>query len=292
MRAANVGGRLALVTGDRAVDVDQASGGRFSADPQAIYDVWDDFRAWADTVADAGEPFDRSALGAPAPRPRQVLALALNFAPHAAEAGRSIPPAPSIFTKFPTCIGGPYGEVTLPSNRCDYEVELVVVMGKHTERVAETDVWSHVAGVAIGQDLTDRQVQFIPPMPQFSMGKSFPGFGPMGPTLVTPDELDDPDDIEISCSINGEELQKGRTSELVFSVPQVIAYSSAITPLLPGDAIFMGTLSGIGFRRTPPRFIQPGDELVTTAVGIGEMRHTFRYGDHAVMYEELPAPLA
>jgi 2-keto-4-pentenoate hydratase/2-oxohepta-3-ene-1,7-dioic acid hydratase in catechol pathway len=124
------------------------------------------------------------------------------------------------------------------------------------------------------------------------MGKSFPGFGPMGPTLVTPDELDDPDDIEISCAINGEELQKGRTSELVFSVPEVIAYASAIIPLLPGDVIFMGTLSGIGFRRTPPRFIQPGDELVTTARGIGEMRHTFRYGDHATMYEELPAPLA
>jgi len=151
----------------------------------------------------------------------------------------------------------------------------VVVMGVASTRVAEADAWRHVAGLTIGQDLSDRVVQMQPPVPQFSLGKSFPGFGPTGPWLVTPDDLDDPDDLGLGCSVNGEPMQDGRTSDLIFSVPELIAYLSGVVTLYPGDLIFTGTPSGVGVGRQPPRFLSVGDELTTHIEGIGEMHHRF-----------------
>jgi 2-keto-4-pentenoate hydratase/2-oxohepta-3-ene-1,7-dioic acid hydratase in catechol pathway len=120
-----------------------------------------------------------------------------------------------------------------------------------------------------------------PPMPQqFSLAKSFAGFAPIGPQLVTPDEFPDPDDLEIGCVLSGEQMQKARTSDLIFSIPAVIAHLSAVLPLLPGDLIFTGTPSGIGMARDPRRFLHSGDELVTSAEGIGEMRHHFVAASH------------
>ena len=180
---------------------------------------------------------------------------------------------PPTFTKFPTCLTGPDATVELPSEFVDWEVELVVVIGRPRLRGRCRRRLAHVAGLTVGQDLSERIVQTRPPAPQFSLGKSFPGFGPIGPWIVSPDELDDPDDLALGCTVNGEEVQKSRTSDLIFGVGALITCLSSITPLLPGDLIFTGTPSGVGGTRTPPRFLAPGDELVSTIDGIGTI-HT------------------
>jgi 2-keto-4-pentenoate hydratase/2-oxohepta-3-ene-1,7-dioic acid hydratase in catechol pathway len=181
-----------------------------------------------------------------------------------------------VFTKFPTCITGPFGDVVLPrGGHTDWEVELVVVIGRRAERVVAAEAWSYVAGLAVGQDLSERVSQLAGPAPQFSLAKSYPRFGPIGPWLVTPDEFDDPDDLVLRCSINGRAVQDGRTSELLFGVPAIIEHLSAVLPLLPGDAVFTGTPPGVGMGRVPPRWLAPGDELVSSVEGIGELRHRF-----------------
>ena len=217
--------------------------------------------------------FELSALQAPVPRPRQVFAIGMNYAAHAAEAGVEAPEFPPTFTKFPTCLTGPDATVALPSAFVDWEVELVAVIGSAAYEVEVGKGWSHVAGLTVGQDLSERIVQTRPPAPQFSLGKSFPGFGPTGPWVITPDELDDPDDLALGCTVNGEEVQKSRTSDLIFGVDALVHLLSSITPLLPGDLIFTGTPSGVGGTRTPPRFLAPSDELVSTIEGIGTI-HT------------------
>ena len=134
-------------------------------------------------------------------------------------------------------------------------------------QVAAADAWDHVAGLAVGQDLSERISQLAGSPPQFSLGKSFPGFGPIGPWLVTVDEFSDPDDLELGCSINGETMQHARTRDLVFSIPQLIRALSAVLPLLPGDVIFTGTPAGVGLGRDPQRWLAPGDELVSYVEG-------------------------
>ncbi|HEX9623000.1 MAG TPA: fumarylacetoacetate hydrolase family protein [Streptosporangiaceae bacterium] len=268
---------MALVREDIAVDVELASNGLFGPDPQAIYDQWAAFRTWAQSLDNDAPwtPFEACLLRSPAPRPRQVFAIGLNYNEHAAEAGFARPDTvPPVFTKFPTCITGPYGEIRLPAGgRTDWEVELVAVIGPGGFKIDAASAWAHVAGLAVGQDLSERILQMASPSPQFSLGKSYPGFGPIGPWLVTVDELGDPDDVELGCYVNGEEVQKGRTSELLFPVPTLIEKLSHVTPLLSGDVIFTGTPSGVGMARTPQRFLAPGDELVSYVEGIGELRH-------------------
>ncbi|MEU6439654.1 fumarylacetoacetate hydrolase family protein [Streptomyces sp. NPDC047046] len=278
MRIANLSGRLSLIVDGTAVDVEQASGGLFPADPQAVYARWAEFRAWAaGAELPAGTAFKDTDLGAPAPAPRQVLAIGLNYRDHAAESGFDAPEGlPPVFTKFVTSLSGPVTEVKLPENgKTDWEVELVAIIGERAENVSEADAWKHVAGLAAGQDISERVVQLAGPAPQFSLGKSYPGFAPVGPWLVTPDEFENPDDLALGCSVNGEEVQNGRTRDLIFSVPALIARLSAVLPLLPGDVIFTGTPAGVGLGRNPQRWLSAGDELVSTIEGIGELRQTF-----------------
>lgn len=274
MRIANVGGRLTLLVDDGGVDVEQASGGRFSACPQAVFEHWDEFVAWARAQGGAGTmPVGFELLGPPAPSPRQVFAIGLNYRDHAAESGVALPDSPTVFTKFASSVSGPSGVIELPSGSVDWEVELVAVIGRRAWQVPEEQGWSCVAGLTVGQDLSEREVQFAGPVPQFSLGKSFPGFAPMGPWLVTPDEFEDPDDLELGCAVDGEQVQRGRTSDMVFSVPALVSRLSQVLPLLPGDVIFTGTPAGIGGARDPKRFLAPGQELVTFVEGVGEMRH-------------------
>jgi 2-keto-4-pentenoate hydratase/2-oxohepta-3-ene-1,7-dioic acid hydratase in catechol pathway len=204
-----------------------------------------------------------------------VFALGLNYAMHAKEARLELPPMPLTFTKFPSCITGPDAEVAVATDRVDWEVELVAVIGREAYRVDETQAWDHVAGLTVGQDLSARDVQMVGSPPQFSLGKSFPGFGPTGPCLVTPDELADRDDLAIGCAVNGEPVQGDRTSSMLFGVAETIAYLSSICTLLPGDLIFTGTPAGVGNRMDPPRYLAPGDELVSTIEGIGSITTRF-----------------
>jgi 2-keto-4-pentenoate hydratase/2-oxohepta-3-ene-1,7-dioic acid hydratase in catechol pathway len=282
MRIANLDDRLVLITADgRAVDVEQASGGRFSADPQAVYPRWAEFQEWsATTDGSGGVDFKPEGLGSPAPAPRQVFGIGLNYRAHADESGFAIPDTlPPVFTKYASAITGSVTRVRLPEGgHTDWEVELVVVIGPEANRVSESAAWEHVAGLCAGQDVSERITQMQSPAPQFGLGKSFPGFAPIGPWLVTPDEFADPDDLELGCSINGEEVQKGRTSDLIFPVSALIAKLSAIVPLLPGDVIFTGTPAGVGMGRNPQRWLADGDHLVSFVEGIGELSQTF-YSD-------------
>jgi 2-keto-4-pentenoate hydratase/2-oxohepta-3-ene-1,7-dioic acid hydratase in catechol pathway len=279
MRLANHAGRAVIVTGDMVgVDVEQASAGRFGPDAAALYDDWEAFAAWAGTVdASIAErsSLEPGLLGPPSPRPRQVFGIGLNYREHAAETGQEVSRIPATFTKFPTCITGPHAEVTLPSGYVDWEIELVVVVGRAAHDVAEDDAWSHVAGLTVGQDLSERVVQRAAGA-QFSLGKSYPGFGPMGPWLVTVDELADPDDLDLRCTLDGEVVQQARTGDMIVGVPGLVAVLSGVVTLLPGDVIFTGTPSGVGVAREPRRFLAPGEVVESTIEGIGTMRNRMR----------------
>jgi 2-keto-4-pentenoate hydratase/2-oxohepta-3-ene-1,7-dioic acid hydratase in catechol pathway len=274
MRVANLFGRLVLVTDDGAVDVAEASGGRFGPDPQAAYDSWTEFADWAGGLDQPpAAPLDEAGLGPVVPRPRQIFAVGLNYLDHAAESGLQPPAQPMIFTKFASCLTGPYGDIALTGASVDWEVELVAVIGRTAHRIAPPAAWSHVAGLAIGQDISDRGVQMLGTPPQFSLGKSFPGFGPVGPWLTTLDEVPDPDDLTLTCAIDGQVVQRGSTRSMVFGVGEIISYLSRVCPLLPGDLIFTGTPAGVGLGRKPPRYLVAGEVLESRIDGLGEMRH-------------------
>jgi 2,4-diketo-3-deoxy-L-fuconate hydrolase len=272
MKIANVNGRATLVVGSEIVDVEAASGGAFSADPMSPYGDWSTFADFAAGIPSGTGPLVEAELGCPVPNPRQVFAIGLNYRSHAAESGMELPSVPATFTKFPASLTGPFDDVTIPNGATDWEVELVAVIGRQADRVAESDGWNHIAGLTVGQDISDRILQFAAGS-QFSLGKSHRGFGPLGPWVVTVDEFDDPDDLALGCSVDGETMQDARTSDLVFSVPKLVADLSAILPLLPGDIIFTGTPSGIGATRQPALFLQPGQLLETWVEGIGTIRN-------------------
>jgi 2-keto-4-pentenoate hydratase/2-oxohepta-3-ene-1,7-dioic acid hydratase in catechol pathway len=278
MKIANVKGRAALVLGDEVADIATVSDGRFGPDPMSLYDDWEAFTAFAATVTTGTGPLVDADLGCPVPSPRQVFAIGLNYRSHAEESGMAVPEVPATFTKFPASLAGPYDDVAIGGDSIDWEVELVAVIGARAERVDDEGAWRHVAGLTVGQDISDRHLQFAAGA-QFSLGKSRRGFGPMGPWVVTRDEIDDPDDLALGCSVNGEKVQDARTADLIFSVPALIVELSAVLPLLPGDVIFTGTPAGVGIARTPPRFLQPGDVLESWVEGIGTIRnHIVREG--------------
>lgn len=275
MRLINLDGRIHIATARGVVDVAAASGRRFGPDAASVYDHWTEFIQWAETASLPTPSAPVGAVGSPAPAPRQVFAVGLNYDAHAAESGFTRPEHPVIFTKFVSSITGPDETVELPEGSVDWEIELVVVMGRGGRHIPAERAWNHVAGVSVGQDLSERQLQHAGPAPQFSLAKSHAGFSPIGPQLVTVDELSDPDDLELGAEINGETVQYGRTSQLIFPVPVLIAELSATVELYPGDVIFTGTPSGVGAGRTPPRFLSPGDELRSYITGVGEFTQRF-----------------
>ncbi|MFV9452929.1 fumarylacetoacetate hydrolase family protein [Rhodococcus sp. NM-2] len=286
MRIANIDNRAALVFGDegseRAVDIAHASRGRFGPELPAVYQAWDDVTGWVaeqDTHALTGNsvPIDRSLLRAPSPAPRQVFAVGLNYHAHAAESGFDSPThLPPVFTKYASSFTGPDTDVVIPAGgNVDWEIELVVVIGRETSNIDEADAWSHIAGLTAGQDISERVSQLRGPAPQFGLGKSFAGFSPQGPWLVTPDEFADPDDLELGCTVDGEEVQKGRTRDLIFPVSKLVAALSRTVTLYPGDVIFTGTPAGVGVGRDPQRFLQAGEKLDSWIDGIGALHQCF-----------------
>ena len=294
MKLANLDGRAALITATgRAVDVHKASDGRFGPDPAPLYDDWSAFAEWATAVSleeDDAVDVDPAALGAPSPGPRQIVAIGLNYTAHAAESGFDAPTGlPPVFPKFVSSLTGPVTEVVLPEGgHTDWEIELVAVIGRVTSQVSEQDAWDHVAGVTAGQDLSERVTQLQGPAPQFGLGKSFPGFAPTGPWLVTPDELPDRDDLELRCELDGETVQQGRTSNLIVPVARLVAELSRVITLYPGDLLFTGTPDGVGLGRDPQRYVAAGQTLVSTIEGVGELRQTFVAGGAPARGQEAP----
>jgi 2-keto-4-pentenoate hydratase/2-oxohepta-3-ene-1,7-dioic acid hydratase in catechol pathway len=212
--------------------------------------------------------------GARAPRAAtpKVFANGVNYRAHAAEAGLEVPKTPMVFTKFPSCLAGPCADIALSSAFVDWEVELVVVVGRGG-RPAEDRALEHVAGYCVGQDISDRQLQFSDKPPQFCLGKSLDGFGPTGPAVVSLDEFVDPDDLALTCDAAGERMQDRRTSDMIFGVPALVAYLERHCTLEPGDLIFTGTPSGVGSTRDPWRYLRPGEEIVSTIERIGALRN-------------------
>ena len=206
--------------------------------------------------------------------PSNLLAIGLNYRSHAEESGMTVPEIPATFTKFPASLAGPFDDVELPGDTVDWEVELVAVIGRRADRVPAADGWAHIAGLAVGQDISERTVQFAAGS-QFSLGKSFRGFGPVGPWLVTPDELDDPDDLGLGCAIDGVTVQDARTSDLIFDIPTLIETCSRGITLLPGDVIATGTAAGVGMGMKPPRWLQHGDVVRIEIDGLGTLQNRF-----------------
>jgi 2,4-diketo-3-deoxy-L-fuconate hydrolase len=275
MRIAVIASRTKIVRGDEAIDVAEASEGHFGPDAMSVYDRWEAFTAWAESAElGTGVPFVPEQCDSPVPAPRQIFGIGLNYRAHQIESGFPAPTEPLVFAKFASSVAGPVGDLVLFTDQVDWEVEAAVVIGKEARNVAEVDAWAYVAGVTAAQDYFARDVQMRPAgTPQFSLGKSFPGFTPLGPTVVTPDEFVDPDDIAVSCTINGRVVQSSTTADMIFTVGQLVAYLSAVLPLLPGDVILTGTPSGVGLGLTPPSYLKAGDQI-TTVVGDQVQQHT------------------
>jgi 2-keto-4-pentenoate hydratase/2-oxohepta-3-ene-1,7-dioic acid hydratase in catechol pathway len=210
-------------------------------------------------------------LHAPIPNPPRVFAIGLNYRDHAKESGMEIPSVPTVFFKLTTSVIGSGDAIVLPKNstKPDYEAEFAFVIGKGGYRIPAAKWREHVFGYTIVNDVSARDVQFA--STQWSMSKSFPTFCPMGPSIVTADEISDPHALRISLSIDGETLQDSNTSELVFGVPALIEHLSSITPLLPGDVVSTGTPPGVGFGRTPRRWLKPGEVVTVTIEGLGSL---------------------
>ncbi|RVU83779.1 FAA hydrolase family protein [Leucothrix sargassi] len=273
MRLGVIANRAVLIVNEHAIDVERRSGGEFSADPMKLYGTWDSFSAWARQQNLTGEEpaLLESDLECPVPRPSAVYGIGLNYKDHAEEASLDIPKQPMVFTKFPSCIAGPRADIPLTSNRVDWEVELVVVIGQGGSNIAESDAMKHVAGYTIGQDISDRRQQFSDRPPQFNLAKSATNYGPIGPMVVSTDAFADPNALPLSCEINDEEMQSSTSANLIFSVSALVAFLSKWTTLKPGDMIFTGTPAGVGSVRDPRRYLAEGDVITTKIEGIGTM---------------------
>ena len=212
-------------------------------------------------------------IGAPLAGIRQFVAIGLNYRQHAMEAGMDIPKEPVVFNKAITCISGPNDAVTLPpgSVEGDWEVELGIIIGSKAQKVSEADALSHVAGYVLANDVSEREWQ-AKRNGQWGKGKSFDGFGPIGPWLVTTDELADPQSVPLTLAVNGQTRQKSNTSDMIFPVARIVSYLSQFMTLLPGDLIITGTPEGVGLGMKPPVFLQRGDVMTLDGGILGTQR--------------------
>lgn len=221
----------------------------------------------------AGERYDpaTAVLVAPIPRPNKIICIGLNYRDHAEESKMTIPETPTVFSKYASSVIGPGAPIVLPKNsvKPDYEAEFAVVIGKGGRHIPESDWRDHIFGYTVINDVSARDFQMA--TSQWMIGKTFDTFCPMGPAIVTADEIEDPHNLRISLTINGETLQDSNTSNLIFNLPKLIAYLSSVFTLEPGDVISTGTPAGVGFARKPPRWLRPGDEVAVTVEGVGTL---------------------
>ena len=221
----------------------------------------------------AGERLDpeRTALLSPIPRPPKLICIGLNYRDHAAESKSAIPDVPTVFSKFHTAVTGHRHPIVLPkdTSKPDYEAEFAVVIGRGGRRIPEASWREHVFGYTIVNDVSARDVQAA--TSQWMLSKTFDTFAPIGPAIVTADEIEDPHTLDLSLALNGEVMQSSNTRNLIFGVPKLIAYLSSVFTLEPGDVIATGTPAGVGFARKPPRWLKPGDECRVRIEKIGEL---------------------
>ena len=216
-------------------------------------------------------PLSSVKLLAPIPKPRKLICIGLNYRAHALETGATIPDVPTVFNKFATAVIGPGADIVLPkvSKSPDYEAEFAFVIGKGGRHIAAEDWQKHMWGYTMVNDVSARDYQRA--TTQWLMGKTFDTFAPMGPWIVTADEIADPHNLNISLEIDGETLQDSNTKDLIFKIPDLIAFLSSVFTLEPGDIVSTGTPSGVGAARKPPRFLRPGEEVTVKVEGIGEL---------------------
>ena len=212
-------------------------------------------------------------IGACIANPQKFIAIGLNYSDHAAESGLQVPPEPVVFTKQVSCLSGPFDDVTIPpkSKKSDWEVELGVIIGTKAKNIMKRDALKHVAGYCTINDLSEREFQ-AERAGQWTKGKSYDTFGPVGPWLVTPDEVPDPQKLGMWLDLNGKRVQNGSTATMVFGVAHIVAYLSQFFTLLPGDIITTGTPPGVGMGMKPQRFLKPGDVMRLGIDGLGEQQ--------------------
>jgi len=235
-------------------------------------DAMDRIARWLPhATGDERWPANQVKLLAPVPRPPKVICIGLNYRDHAAEAKLAIPEVPTVFAKFPTSVVGPGHPIVLPKNsmKPDYEAEFVFVIGKGGRHIPEERWRDHVFGYTMMNDVSARDFQMA--TSQWIMGKTFDTFAPIGPAIVSADEISDPQKLAISMTVSGEVLQQSNTSEMIFQIPRLIAFLSSVFTLEPGDIVATGTPAGVGFARKPPRWLKPGDECTVRVEGLGEL---------------------
>ena len=216
-------------------------------------------------------------IGACVTGSQKFIAIGLNYADHAAESGLKVPPEPVVFTKHVSCITGPNDTITIPpkSEKSDWEVELGVIIGRKAKNIKEADAMKHVAGYCVVNDLSEREFQ-IERSGQWTKGKSYDTFGPIGPWLVTRDEVTDPQNLSMWLELNGKRVQDGSTKTMVYGVGFIVAYLSQFFTLMPGDIITTGTPPGVGMGMKPPQYLKPGDKMVIAIEGLGVQRQAVK----------------
>lgn len=281
-RAVGGGEQLGIAVGGRAL----AASSLVPGGPDTMEELLRDAGRWlpvlraaagSGRVAEEGFALAEASLLAPVPRPGKVIAIGRNYADHVTEDGAVPPPSPLIFAKFPSSVVGPGADIEWDpalTEQVDYEAELAVVIGRRARRVSAQDALDYVLGYTCLNDVSARDLQFGDG--QWVRGKSLDTFCPMGPALVTGDELGDPGDLEISCLVNGEVLQHDRTSSMFYGVREIISHCSAAFTLEPGDVIATGTPGGVGIFRKPPRLLGDGDVVTVAIGGLGELVNTCR----------------
>ena len=273
------GHRLGVVRGEAVLDLPAQRGWPSSmrALAAAPAGVLDEIRTWAATAAGPGRTLASIRLAAPIPDPGKIVAIGLNYADHAVETGLAAPESPLVFAKFPSSVIGPDDTIEWDralTDQVDYEAELGVVIGRRARNVTEEDALDHVFGYTCVDDVSARDLQFGDK--QWVRGKSLDTFCPIGPWIVTADEIPDPQALKIECLVNGEALQSSSTAHMFFGVRALIARLSRSFTLEPGDLIATGTPAGVGVFRTPQRLLRDGDDVVVRITGIGELRNPCR----------------
>lgn len=280
-RVASIEGRLSLVRTDGIVDVERASDGQFGSAPQLVYERWDAFAEWAGSTsasADAALP-EESAWLSPVPEPRQILAIGINSRIKLEQFGLGEPTGVGFISKLQSALGHPFAPITITSQRVYVETEVAVVVGRRAWHVDETQAWSHVAGLAVAEDLADVEAyvripgarEGVSDVTYHNPAKSLPGFAPVGPQLVTPDEIADVDNLTLSLSIDGRTVQHGTTRDYIHSIAEIIARLSHQVPLLPGDVILTGSPGQL--ESSPLEPLRQGSTVVSTIDGLGRQTH-------------------